>query len=122
VVVQNASLVVLATPVVVMEQVSTALKGSLASDAVVTDVGSVKGSVVSVLEPLFASAGVPFVGSHPMAGSEQTGIAAARADLFAGATCILTPTSAARNRRPGPRAGLLGSAWLSLALDGCARA
>lgn len=92
VVVQNASLVVLATPVVVMEQVSIALKGSLASDAVVTDVGSVKGSVVSVLEPLFASAGVPFVGSHPMAGSEQTGIAAARADLFAGATCILTPT------------------------------
>lgn len=92
VVVQNASLVVLATPVVVMEQVSIALKGSLASDAVVTDVGSVKGSVVSVLEPLFAGAGVPFVGSHPMAGSEQTGIAAARADLFAGATCILTPT------------------------------
>lgn len=91
-VVQNVSLVVLATPVVVMEQVSIGLKGRLAPDAVVTDVGSVKGSVVSVLEPLFASAGVPFVGSHPMAGSEQTGIAAARADLFAGATCIVTPT------------------------------
>jgi prephenate dehydrogenase len=91
-VVQNASLVVLATPVVVMEQVSVALQGRLAPDAVVTDVGSVKRSVVKVLEPLFASAGIPFVGSHPMAGSEQTGISAARADLFLGATCILTPT------------------------------
>jgi len=91
-VVQNASLVVLATPVVVMEQVSVALQGRLAPDAVLTDVGSVKRSVVKVLEPLFASAGIPFVGSHPMAGSEQTGISAARADLFLGATCILTPT------------------------------
>jgi prephenate dehydrogenase len=91
-VVQNASLVVLATPVVVMEQVSVALQGRLAPDVVVTDVGSVKRSVVKVLEPLFASAGIPFVGSHPMAGSEQTGISAARADLFLGATCILTPT------------------------------
>jgi len=90
---QSASLVILATPVVVMEQVSLALQSRLTSDAVVTDVGSVKGSVVSVLEPLFASAGVPFVGSHPMAGSEATGIDAARADLFAGATCILTPTA-----------------------------
>ena len=89
---QSASLVILATPVVVMEQVSLALQSRLAPDAVVTDVGSVKGSVVSVLEPLFASAGVSFVGSHPMAGSEATGIDAARADLFAGATCILTPT------------------------------
>ena len=92
-VVQDASLVVLATPVVVMEQVSIAMVGRLTRDAVVTDVGSVKGSLVNMLEPLFSSAGIPFVGSHPMAGSEQTGITAARADLFQGATCILTPTA-----------------------------
>lgn len=92
-VVRPASLVILATPVVVMESVSKCFIDSLSPDAVVTDVGSVKRSVVSVLEPLFASAGIPFIGSHPMAGSEETGIDAARADLFDKATCIVTPTA-----------------------------
>lgn len=90
---EGASLVILATPVLVMEAMSMALVGRLASDAVVTDVGSVKRSVVSVLEPLFTSGGHSFVGSHPMAGSDKAGIAAARHDLFQGAACILTPTT-----------------------------
>ena len=61
-------------------------------DALVTDVGSVKGPVVEALNAIFARAGRGrFVGSHPMAGSEQAGLAAARADLFAGAVCLVTP-------------------------------
>jgi prephenate dehydrogenase len=51
-------------------------------------VGSVKASVVRQLEPLFPN----FIGSHPMAGSEKTGPAAADAKLFEGAVCIVTPT------------------------------
>lgn len=90
-VVEGASFVVLATPVTVMESVSRLIVGRLAPDAVVTDVGSVKQPVVSVLEPLFASAGRSFVGSHPMAGSDKAGIEAARQDLFKGAACIVTP-------------------------------
>jgi prephenate dehydrogenase len=48
----------------------------------------VKAPVVAQLEPLFAR----FVGGHPMAGSERSGVAAASADLFDGARCVLTPT------------------------------
>ena len=64
----------------------------LGPGAIVTDVGSVKGSVVRDLEPLVARAGAHFVGSHPMAGAEKMGVAAARADLFVGAVCVVTPT------------------------------
>jgi prephenate dehydrogenase len=92
VVADGASFVVLATPVTVMESVSSAIVGRLSPDAVVTDVGSVKQSVVNLLEPLFASRGHSFVGSHPMAGSDKAGIEAARHDLFKGASCIVTPT------------------------------
>jgi prephenate dehydrogenase len=52
----------------------------------------VKGSVVKELETLIAKAGAHFVGSHPMAGSEKTGVSAARADLFECAVCVTTPT------------------------------
>jgi prephenate dehydrogenase len=58
-----------------------------AGHRVVTDVGSVKGPIVAGV----GHAG--FVGGHPMAGSEQEGIAAATADLFDGATWVLTPTA-----------------------------
>lgn len=63
----------------------------LAINALVTDVGSVKGSVVRALAPIL---GQRFIGSHPMAGSEKTGIDAARADLFQSSTCLLTPEEA----------------------------
>jgi prephenate dehydrogenase len=55
-------------------------------------VGSVKGGVVRELEPLVAKAGAYFVGSHPMAGAEKTGVGAASAGLFINAVCVVTPT------------------------------
>ena len=91
-VVKGADLVILATPVGFMRALTESFVGVLSPDTIVTDVGSVKGSVVAELEPLVAAAGAVFIGSHPMAGSEKTGFDAARADLFDGATCILTPT------------------------------
>ncbi|MCB1087363.1 MAG: prephenate dehydrogenase/arogenate dehydrogenase family protein [Verrucomicrobiae bacterium] len=69
---------------------------ALAPGAVVTDVGSVKGPVVAELESLVADAGGYFIGSHPMAGSEQKGLAHASADLFEGAACLITPTEASQ--------------------------
>jgi len=65
---------------------------ALKRGAIVTDVGSVKASVVRELESLIQKSGAHFVGSHPMAGSEKTGVNAASADLFVDAVCIVTPT------------------------------
>lgn len=66
--------------------------GFIAADAAVTDAGSVKAGISASLKKLF---GGRFVGAHPMAGSEESGIGAARADLFESALCILTPDDAA---------------------------
>ncbi len=88
-IVAGASLVVLCTPIGVMPELAEKIAPSLAADAVVTDVGSVKGPVVQALE---ATLGGRFVGSHPMAGSECDGLASARPDLYDGAVCLITPT------------------------------
>jgi prephenate dehydrogenase len=60
---------------------------------VVTDVGSAKSSIVRTVEAARPDLGARFVGGHPMAGSEQDGLDGASAELFAGATWVLTPTS-----------------------------
>lgn len=60
--------------------------------SVVTDVGSVKGSIQAELRELLLKRGVYFFGSHPMAGSEQSGLEACCADLYDGATVFMTPT------------------------------
>jgi len=86
--VADAELVVLATPIGVMETLAQQFKPALAENCIVTDVGSVKYPVVAALGGLLPR----FVGSHPMAGSEQSGIEAARRDLFEKAACIVTPT------------------------------
>jgi prephenate dehydrogenase len=90
--VEEADLVVLCTPLGRMREIFGRMLAALKPGAVVTDVGSVKGSVVRELEPLVAEAGGHFVGSHPMAGAEKTGPGAARADLFVKAICVVTPT------------------------------
>jgi len=90
--VEEADLVILCTPLSQMPELTAKLLATLKPGAVVTDVGSVKGSVIEQLEPLLAGANAHFVGSHPMAGSEKTGAAFAREDLFDGAICLITPT------------------------------
>jgi prephenate dehydrogenase len=64
----------------------------------VTDVGSTKRGIVTVAERLGTDQRRAFVGSHPMAGSEKSGYGVARADLFQGATVIVTPTDASEPR------------------------
>ena len=90
--VEGADLVVLATPVGVLYQVAAGMRAALSKGAIVTDVGSVKGALVSELESLMPE-GVQFIGSHPIAGSDKSGIDEARGSLFKGARCIVTPTS-----------------------------
>jgi len=88
--VADASLIVLCVPVGAMPALAAQIVEVMPVDAIVTDVGSVKGTVCAELAAIFRDRG-RFVGSHPMAGSDQTGIAFARADLFAGAAAIVTP-------------------------------
>ena len=90
--VSNADLVILCTPLAQMRSLAEQFLPALKRGAIVTDVGSVKAGVVRELESLVARAGAHFVGSHPMAGGEKTGVQAARADLFQNAVCVLTPT------------------------------
>ena len=91
--ISGSELVVLCTPIAKMKALVTQMRPALAKGAIVTDVGSVKGSVVRDLEDVVAKLGGEFIGSHPMAGAERMGVAAARGDLFNNAVCIVTPTS-----------------------------
>ncbi len=89
--VKDADLVILASPIGTFSEQFKVIAPVLKPGAVITDVGSTK-----VLPVRWArqslSREVHFVGSHPMAGSEQQGVDYARADLFQDANCILTPT------------------------------
>lgn len=89
--VESSDLVILSTPVGAMASVLLAAQAAgLPPQALITDVGSVKASVHEVLRPILARTNSKFIGSHPMAGSEKTGVEAAMADLFSGAACLLT--------------------------------
>jgi prephenate dehydrogenase len=90
-----ADLVVLGATVLANEALLPAVWRAAPAGAVVTDVGSTKRGIVAAADRLAPGRPqVQFVGSHPMAGSEQSGYAVARADLFAGATVVVTPSDA----------------------------
>ena len=89
--VRGADLVIVAVPVGSVLPVLRTLCPHLAPGAVVTDVGSCKAGIVAAAEELMPPE-THFVGGHPMAGSEQTGIQAADRYLFEGAYYVLTPT------------------------------
>ncbi len=89
-IVGGARSIVFCTPVEIMPDLARAIAPHLDPGAFVTDAGSVKGGVVAACEPILAGR---FVGAHPVAGSDRSGIQAASADLYEGATCVLTPTS-----------------------------
>ncbi len=91
--IKNADLIILSSPVGEFEKIIQNIKGRLKSGAIITDVGSVKIDVIRIIEPLIPKE-VSFVGTHPIAGKECSGIDAADADLFINAKCIITPTPA----------------------------
>jgi prephenate dehydrogenase len=86
----EADFIVFCVPIGVMASLAEKITDFVSSKTLITDVGSVKVPVVESLGRIFGGRG-RFVGSHPMAGSEQTGIDAAHAGLFEGAVCIVTP-------------------------------
>ncbi|MDP6047216.1 MAG: prephenate dehydrogenase/arogenate dehydrogenase family protein [Phycisphaerae bacterium] len=88
----QSDLVILATPVGAFEMHLKKAAPALDPNTLVTDVGSTKARVERIARRILGPGG-PFVGSHPMAGSEQKGVRFSRADLFVGASCIVTPTA-----------------------------
>lgn len=87
---RDADLLFLSVPVRAMGSLASTCGPVLRAGAIVTDAGSVKAAVVREIEAALPD-GIAFVGAHPIAGGEQAGAAAARADVFQGSPCILTP-------------------------------
>ena len=89
----NADLIILGSPPSALAELVRSILPFLSSTALVTDVSSFKDSVEKTIAPLLLGH-ARWIGSHPMAGSENSGLSAARANLFHQAPVILTPTSA----------------------------
>ncbi len=91
--VSGADLIVLCTPVSTLVPLMQNLASEVRPGTLITDVGSVKEPIVKGIDKLVPK-GVFFVGSHPIAGGEDSGLEASTADLYQDAKCIVTPTDA----------------------------
>ncbi len=90
--VKDADLVILTAPVLTIINIARQISKHLKKGAIVIDAGSTKSHIVKKVEAVFPR-GVSFVGSHPISGSEKSGVRFADSELFKGAYCILTKTS-----------------------------
>lgn len=87
----DADLLLIGTPVDTIASIARDAIKFAKKGCIITDVGSTKAQLVTEIEELMPP-DVYFVGAHPMAGSNSTGVGAASADLFRGSICIITPT------------------------------
>lgn len=108
----DVDLVVLATPVGAMRSVIEAALPHLSRPTVMTDMGSVKVLPEEEISAVLEGSDHTFIGSHPMAGSEQTGVTAARANLFDGATTITCSDG-----RPSSAVDLVRQLWTDLGMQ-----
>lgn len=90
--VTGSDLIVLCTPVGVLAERIREMIPFLQDGCIITDAGSVKGPMVEKIDALMPDS-VYYVGAHPIAGGEQSGLEASSADLLTGAKCIITPTA-----------------------------
>jgi prephenate dehydrogenase len=103
---ESLDALVVCTPVNRIAEHILAAADRLSPNALMTDVGSTKGNVVRAIPDR------RFVGAHPMAGSERSGVEAASAQLFTGRTCIITPTE----RNPPPFVERVTRFWEALGM------
>ena len=89
--VRDADMIFLAVPLGAMKDAFAAMKGKLAEDAVITDGGSCKGSVVEDARAVFGEVPARLVPGHPIAGTERNGVQASFAELYENRRVILTP-------------------------------
>ncbi|MFP4351366.1 MAG: prephenate dehydrogenase [Puniceicoccaceae bacterium] len=111
---RGADLVVLCGPVDTSPALLSEIAPFCGGDCLVTDVGSTKGAVCRAAAAIFpASHPACFIGSHPMAGSEKSGLAHATPTLFSGGICIVTPTEGS----PAEAVGRIGAVWSALGMS-----
>ena len=87
----DADLVLIAAPVAQTASILRSIKPHLNSKTVITDAGSTKGDVLACAREILGEQFDQFVGGHPIAGAEKSGVAAAKNDLFIGKNVVLTP-------------------------------
>lgn len=90
--VRDADIVVIATPTLTAESMLEQLAGLVGPQTIITDVASVKGNLLRAAERVFGEVPANLVLAHPIAGSEKSGVSAAKADLFFKHRVIVTPT------------------------------
>ena len=89
--VRGSDLIIICTPVETIGDVLQQIKPFIDENSLVTDVGSIKGSICSIAQEIFGDSMASFIGSHPMAGSEKSGMEFSDPMLFMNRACILTP-------------------------------
>ncbi len=89
--VKGADMILVAVPMGAMQSVFASIADHLEEDAVITDAGSAKGSVISAVKAAFGEIPTQFVPGHPIAGREKSSVEAALADLYVNHKVILTP-------------------------------
>ncbi|MCF7816719.1 MAG: prephenate dehydrogenase [Kiritimatiellales bacterium] len=93
--VREADIVVICVPIWTIAKLAAQIVPALKPGSVVTDVGSTKSELLKTMQPLFKHSAAHFVGSHPIAGSEKTGIEAGDPDLYQGRLTVVCPSEGA---------------------------
>lgn len=87
---KDADLVLIAAPVAQTASILQSIKPHLNNSTIITDAGSTKGDVLACAKEILGQQFSQFVGGHPIAGAEKSGVSAAVADLFDGKNVVLT--------------------------------
>ena len=110
--VSGSSVVVVCTSVASISPLVSSIMPDTREGMIVTDVGSVKEQICVEAEKIAKGTTGAFIGSHPMAGSEKSGMKHAKADLFDGKPCIVTPSE----NTPEPAARIVREFWENLGM------
>ena len=89
----NADLILIAAPVAQTTAILQSIKPHLSKQTVITDAGSTKADVMACASAVLGDQFSQFVGGHPIAGAEKSGVSAAMSDLYIGKNVVLTPTA-----------------------------
>lgn len=89
--IEHADLILIATPVAQTSAILSAIQPYLASNTIITDAGSTKTDVLACAQQILGAKVSQFIGGHPIAGAEKSGVSAATADLYCNKNVVLTP-------------------------------
>jgi prephenate dehydrogenase len=89
--VKDADLILIATPVAQTPSILKAIKPHLAPSTIITDAGSTKSDVLAYAQAVLGTQAKQFIGGHPIAGAEKSGVSAATADLYSNKNVVITP-------------------------------